>query len=146
MPYLAEYQSIETLVPMVTWYFNLKYHLLQHNVFRSTYWSSYFNSNLISRYSIAVSLGHVPALLPYISDSGVLIPERSIFSQLINLAVIVQLITFYVRWEFFKTPIRFVTVTCGQSYKALYDRNLQLESRTDKKLPILWIKGRNLCL
>jgi hypothetical protein len=49
------------------------------------------------RYSIAVSLGHVPALLPYISDSGVLIPERSIFSQLINLAVIVQLITFYIR-------------------------------------------------
>ena len=49
------------------------------------------------RYSIAVSLGHVPALLPYISDSGVLIPERSIFSQLINLAVIVQLVTFYVR-------------------------------------------------
>jgi hypothetical protein len=45
-------------------------------------------------------LGHVPALLPYISDSGVLIPERSIFSQLINLAVIVQLVTFYVRLAF----------------------------------------------
>ena len=46
-----------------------------------------------------MSLGHVPALLPYISDSGVLIPERSIFSQLINLAVIVQLITFYIRFN-----------------------------------------------
>ena len=57
------------------------------------------------RYSIAVSLQHVPALLPYISDTGVLLPERSVFSQLINTAVILQLLTFYVRFEQLKMAI-----------------------------------------
>ena len=57
------------------------------------------------RYSIAVSLQHVPALLPYISDTGVLVPERSVFSQLINTAVILQLLTFYVRFEQLKMAI-----------------------------------------
>ena len=60
---------------------------------------------LICRYSIAVSLQHVPAILPYISDTGVLVPERSVFSQLINTAVIVQLLTFYVRFEQLKMAI-----------------------------------------
>ena len=46
-----------------------------------------------------MSLDHVPAVLPYISDTGVLAPERSVFSQLINMAVIFQLLTFYVRYE-----------------------------------------------
>ena len=59
----------------------------------------------IYRYSIAVSLQHVPAILPYISDTGVLVPERSVFSQLINTAVIVQLLTFYVRFEQLKMAI-----------------------------------------
>jgi len=30
-------------------------------------------------YGIAVSMGHVEAFLPFISDTGILIPERSIF-------------------------------------------------------------------
>jgi len=50
-------------------------------------------------YGIAVSFKHVPAFLPYISDTGVFVPERSVFSLLINVAAFVHMITIYVRFE-----------------------------------------------
>lgn len=56
-------------------------------------------------YCIAVSLRHVPALLPYISDAGVLVPERSVFSQLISVAVIFHVLTVYVRYELVEAKV-----------------------------------------
>lgn len=50
-------------------------------------------------YGIAVSFKHVPAFLPYISDTGVFVPERSVFSLLINVAAFVHMITIYVRFK-----------------------------------------------
>ena len=44
-------------------------------------------------------LNHVPAVLPYISDTGVLIPERTVFSELINVSVFLQIIFVYFRYE-----------------------------------------------
>ena len=53
----------------------------------------------VRRYTISVCLGHVIALLPYISDAGVLIPERAAFSWLINVGVIFQLLFGYIRFD-----------------------------------------------
>jgi len=53
----------------------------------------------LGSYGIAVSFKHVPAFLPYISDTGVFVPERSVFSLLINVAAFVHVITIYVRFE-----------------------------------------------
>jgi len=50
-------------------------------------------------YGIAVSFKHVPAFLPYISDTGVFVPERSVFSLLINVAAFIHMIIIYVRFE-----------------------------------------------
>jgi len=49
-------------------------------------------------YAIAVSLDHVPAFLPFISDSGVFVPERSVFSFLINTAAVLHVVNIYVRY------------------------------------------------
>ena len=78
------------------------------------------------RYSIAVSLQHVPALLPYISDTGVLVPERSVFSQLINTAVILQLLTFYVRFEQLKMAI----IQASRSMTALISDPTYMKERS----------------
>ena len=78
------------------------------------------------RYSIAVSLQHVPALLPYISDTGVLVPERSVFSQLINTAVILQLLTFYVRFEQLKMAI----IQASRSMTALISEPTYMKARS----------------
>ena len=54
--------------------------LILRRRFRKYYSSSIGTLHSIcSRYSIAVTLEHVPAVLPYISDTGVLAPERSVF-------------------------------------------------------------------
>jgi len=58
-------------------------------------------------YSIAVSLHHVPAYLPYISDTGVRVPERSVFSQFVNLAAFFHMVTIYVRYEQVRAEIKY---------------------------------------
>ena len=59
------------------------------------------------RYSIALSLNHVPAFLPYISDTGVRVPERSVFSQFVNLAAFFHMVTIYVRYEQVRAEIKY---------------------------------------
>lgn len=51
------------------------------------------------RYFLAFYLGHVPGFMPFVSDCGVLIPERTLFSELINIAVFLQLLFSYFRYE-----------------------------------------------
>ena len=60
-----------------------------------------------SRYGIAVALEHVPAFLPYISDTGVRVPERSVFSQLVNFAAFFHFVTVYVRFEQVRAEIKY---------------------------------------
>ncbi|XP_006821720.1 DNA damage-regulated autophagy modulator protein 2-like isoform X1 [Saccoglossus kowalevskii] len=50
-------------------------------------------------YSISVSLGHVPAEFPYISDTGTYVPESCIFGQLLNIAAALAFATMYVRYK-----------------------------------------------
>jgi len=57
-------------------------------------------------YSISVGLGHLPAFLPYISDTGVLAPERSVFSQLINIAAFLHMTTVYIRFRHVNLEIK----------------------------------------
>jgi len=57
-------------------------------------------------YGISVGLGHIQAFLPYISDTGVLAPERSVFSQLINFAAFTHLTTVYIRFRHVNLEIK----------------------------------------
>ena len=59
------------------------------------------------RYGIAVALEHVPAFLPYISDTGVRVPERSVFSQLVNFSAFFHFVTVYVRFEQVRAEIKY---------------------------------------
>ncbi|KAI6173968.1 hypothetical protein M3Y98_01139200 [Aphelenchoides besseyi] len=51
----------------------------------------------ITSYTIAVSLRHVSAIWPYISDGGAFAPESCIFGQLLNLSALFLAITVYLR-------------------------------------------------
>ena len=53
-----------------------------------------------------MGLGHIQAFLPYISDTGVLAPERSVFSQLINIAAFLHLTTVYIRFRHVNLEIK----------------------------------------
>ena len=44
-------------------------------------------------------MGHVEAFLPYISDTGILTPERSIFSFLISCASFVHMLNIFLRFK-----------------------------------------------
>uniref|UniRef100_A0A0N4ZQ32 DNA damage-regulated autophagy modulator protein 2 n=1 Tax=Parastrongyloides trichosuri TaxID=131310 RepID=A0A0N4ZQ32_PARTI len=48
-------------------------------------------------YIIAVTEGHVHAVWPYISDTGTLLPESSIFGQLLNLSALFLALSIYLR-------------------------------------------------
>ncbi|XP_071957239.1 DNA damage-regulated autophagy modulator protein 2-like [Antedon mediterranea] len=50
-------------------------------------------------YAISVSLGHVNAGFPYISDTGTYIPESCIFGQLLNMTAALAFATMYVRYK-----------------------------------------------
>merc|ERR1719507_2718484 len=50
-------------------------------------------------YGIAVGLGHIPAFLPYISDAGVLAPERSVFGFSLCVSAILMLALQVIRFE-----------------------------------------------
>uniref|UniRef100_A0A914WH43 DNA damage-regulated autophagy modulator protein 2 n=1 Tax=Plectus sambesii TaxID=2011161 RepID=A0A914WH43_9BILA len=54
-------------------------------------------SAFVVGYIIAVSLGHVNAIWPYISDGGTEAPESCIFGQLLNLAALFLAISIYLR-------------------------------------------------
>lgn len=53
----------------------------------------------LSSYVIAILLGHVEVVFPYISDSGVRIPESCIFSQLFNIVAFLLSIIVLVRYK-----------------------------------------------
>ena len=61
---------------------------------------------LFYSYGISVGLGHITAFLPYISDTGVLAPERSVFSQLINIAAFLHMTTVYIRFRHVNLEIK----------------------------------------
>uniref|UniRef100_A0AC34FCT9 DNA damage-regulated autophagy modulator protein 2 n=1 Tax=Panagrolaimus sp. ES5 TaxID=591445 RepID=A0AC34FCT9_9BILA len=74
-----------------------------------------------SRYTIAVSLNHVTAIWPYISDSGTLPPESCIFGQLLNVAALFLAATVYLRhrqivefyWHHHQQPGKWRSISCG---------------------------------
>jgi len=55
--------------------------------------------HIFPRYGLAVGLGHLRPFLPYISDAGVLLPERAFFGELVNLGAFLQALVAYVRFE-----------------------------------------------
>ena len=72
------------------------------------------------RYGIAVAYNHVPAFIPYISDTGVFVPERSVFSLLVNFSAFLHGFIIYLRYEniFYETKasnrrkLRFLNKFC----------------------------------
>ncbi|KAL2103679.1 hypothetical protein ACEWY4_000547 [Coilia grayii] len=50
-------------------------------------------------YSLAVLLGHTDPLLPYISDTGIQVPERCVFGFMLSIASFLGAATVYVRYK-----------------------------------------------
>ncbi|KAK1152744.1 DNA damage-regulated autophagy modulator protein 2-like [Acipenser oxyrinchus oxyrinchus] len=59
-------------------------------------WSS---STFIFSYVIAVLLRHVDPLVPYISDTGAMAPERCVFGIMLNISSFLGVATVYVRYK-----------------------------------------------
>ncbi|XP_071809710.1 DNA damage-regulated autophagy modulator protein 1-like [Asterias amurensis] len=55
--------------------------------------------SMVIPYGIAVKLGHVDPIFPYISENGTTPPEMCIFSQLMNLAGFFAFTSVYVRYK-----------------------------------------------
>ncbi|XP_066254549.1 DNA damage-regulated autophagy modulator protein 2-like [Euwallacea similis] len=53
----------------------------------------------IATYALSVANGHVPAILPYVSDTGAWSLERSIFSFMLGFGAVLMLLTFYIRYR-----------------------------------------------
>ena len=66
-------------------------------LFDDNYWKN--------RWIIAYNLGHIQPFLPYISDLGVLTPEASIFSLLMNFGSLQLILFAIIRFEAIKTCI-----------------------------------------
>lgn len=75
-----------------------------------------FVITFISTYVIAVSLGHVKASVPFISDSGTCPPESCIFSQLLNITALLLALTVYVRYSMVEDYYR------GSRMRSRWDR------------------------
>ena len=73
-------------------------------------------------YGISVGLGHITAFLPYISDTGVLAPERSVFSQLINIAAFLHMTTVYIRFRHVNLEIKTRWNETGFCGRCVYHR------------------------
>ncbi|XP_067855344.1 DNA damage-regulated autophagy modulator protein 1 isoform X1 [Heptranchias perlo] len=54
-------------------------------------------------FSIAVLTRHVDPLVPFISDTGTLPPERCIFGLMINISAFLGVVAMYVRYKLLKT-------------------------------------------
>ncbi|GMT22425.1 hypothetical protein PFISCL1PPCAC_13722, partial [Pristionchus fissidentatus] len=54
-------------------------------------------SSIFIPYVIGVSNGHVPSVIPFISDCGALAPENCIFTQLLNMTALLLIISIYLR-------------------------------------------------
>ncbi|XP_077868933.1 modulator of macroautophagy TMEM150B-B-like [Saccoglossus kowalevskii] len=50
-------------------------------------------------YIIAVSLDHIIAFVPYVSDTGAYPPESCIFSQFLNLAAAIAIVAVFIRYK-----------------------------------------------
>lgn len=50
-------------------------------------------------YGIAVYNGNVKPDFPYISDTGAMPPESCVFGQLLNIAAVVAMFVFYIRYK-----------------------------------------------
>ncbi|EYB86623.1 hypothetical protein Y032_0275g1034 [Ancylostoma ceylanicum] len=53
--------------------------------------------SIFSGYAIGVTNGHLPVLLPFISNGGGKIPEASVFGEFLNLAAFFLMLTVYMR-------------------------------------------------
>ena len=51
-------------------------------------------------------MSHVDAFLPFISDTGILIPERSIFSFLLSTASFAHMMNIFLRYEQVKAELK----------------------------------------
>ena len=51
-------------------------------------------------------MDHVQAFIPFISDTGILPPERSIFSFLLSIAAFTHMINIFLRFEQVKADIK----------------------------------------
>ncbi|KAI4890864.1 hypothetical protein NFI96_023731 [Prochilodus magdalenae] len=56
-------------------------------------------ATFIFAYITAISLGHVDPLLPYISDTGTMPPERCVFGIMLNVSAFLGVATMYVRYK-----------------------------------------------
>ncbi|XP_046434432.1 DNA damage-regulated autophagy modulator protein 2 isoform X1 [Neodiprion pinetum] len=56
-------------------------------------------TTFIATYIIAVTLGHVEAGFPYISDTATYPPESCIFAQIINMAAATMCVVIYIRYS-----------------------------------------------
>ncbi|XP_072522046.1 DNA damage-regulated autophagy modulator protein 2b [Salminus brasiliensis] len=56
-------------------------------------------ATFIFAYITAVSLGHVDPLVPYISDTGTMAPERCVFGIMLNVSAFLGIATMYVRYK-----------------------------------------------
>lgn len=59
-------------------------------------WTS---ASFVFAYITAVVLGHVDPLLPYISDTGTLAPERCVFGIMLDVSAFLGVFTVYVRYK-----------------------------------------------
>lgn len=56
-------------------------------------------TSVVTTYVIAVLRGDVTAMFPYISDTGIDVPESCIFSQFFNIASFLAFLTMYLRYK-----------------------------------------------
>ncbi|KAJ8016446.1 hypothetical protein DPEC_G00007290 [Dallia pectoralis] len=57
------------------------------------------SATLVSSYVTAVLLGHVDPLVPYISDTSAVVPERCIFGLMLNISSCLGVANVYVRYK-----------------------------------------------
>ena len=88
----------------------LRYHTSTYIIFTITVYHNKYRTIIIIiilllfyfimiRFVIAGSHEHVPWLFPMISDAGVLLPERSFFSMLVNAAVPFEILFNWIRFH-----------------------------------------------
>lgn len=76
-------------------------------------------SSFIITYMISILLGHCEIAFPYISDTGVHIPESCIFSQLLNIAAALIALTIVVRYKQVEQQCRDNMLPCANRVFAL---------------------------
>lgn len=105
---------------------NVSHPLLMSRVYtakRDSKLETYLTSSHVSfsqiSYMISILLGHCEVAFPYISDTGVHIPESCIFSQLLNIASMLIALTVVVRYKQVEQQCRDNMLACANRVFAL---------------------------